>query len=390
MANSVTKSSWLFGWGSPVTMGVFRMLIGTLAFVNFAMIAIDFDAWFSERGYVPWKVAKMWMGEEWRLNLLYGVTDTRITLAFYILVMIAALLTALGLFTRVSSVALAIGAVTLSHRNPIILHGGDTILRLSIIYVAIAPSGLACSLDRVIGLWKGRLTKELPMVSLWPQRLVEYQVALVYFTTVYHKWGGSFWRNGTAAFYPGKLTEFDRFWVPEFLDHQPFVAIMTYGTLLVELSLATLVFYKPWRKYVLIAGILMHLGIEWRYNIPLFAFLMIATYVSFYEGDEVSAWAKRIGERLKRFHIRIALPREAHLQTGPSLALEAMDPFELVEIVPGDSDRLSQSDLRKWCQRSVGTWYFAWIPGLWRRIVERAIGTGDRDVAARPAENARA
>lgn len=289
--------AWMFGYGSPVTLGLLRIAFGFLAFVNFLMIAVDFDAWFTERGYVPWSMADRWLGDSVRLNLLAGVTDTRTTAIFYGLVVLAALLTTLGLWTRVATIALAVGVVTLHHRNPIILHGGDTVLRLMVIYLAVAPSGAAVSLDRWIARRRGKAPDQPREVSLWPQRLFQIQMAIVYFTTVWIKWQGTNWRDGTAAWYPTQLREFDRFPTPAFIDQQPFIALYTWGTLAVELALATLVFWKPARKWVLLSGILLHLGIEYRFNIPLFAFLMCSMYIAHYRGEEIVAWWERVRSR---------------------------------------------------------------------------------------------
>lgn len=298
-------NAWLFGYGSPASMGLLRAVVGFLALVNWCMIAIDFDAWFSEVGYVPWAVADRWIGGTPRLNLLAGVTETPVTLAFYVLVCAAALCTMLGLGTRVATIALAIGTVTLHHRNPLILHGGDTVLRLLVLYLALAPSGRAFSLDRWIALRHGKPDPAATEVSLWPQRLVQIQMAIIYFTTVWAKWFGSYWRDGTASWYPTKLTEFDRFPVPGWIDQAPFIQMFTYGTLAVELSLATLVFCRPLRKWVLLAGVLLHGSIEYRFNIPLFGYLMCSMYIAHYEGAEVESW-------WKRWTARFAKNKEAH------------------------------------------------------------------------------
>ncbi len=64
--------------------------------------------------------------------------------------------------------------------------------------------------------------------------------------------------------------------------------------------MATLVWFAPLRKYVLLAGIGLHLFIEYSMNIPLFAFLMISMYVTYYEGEEVSAWWVQMKSRFGR------------------------------------------------------------------------------------------
>jgi hypothetical protein len=387
-----------FGYGSPVSMAVFRILFGTLAFINLLMISVDFEAWFTERGYTPLQLAEAHAGRITsqyslfgyqfdlgfnppRLNLLSGVADERITAAVYILTMVFALLTALGLWSRLSSIALAVGIVSLHHRNMAILHGGDTVLRVGVLYVALAPSGLACSLDRLIGLWKGTAPPEPRRVSLWPQRLMSFNVALVYFTTFWHKLGfGSHWKDLTATWYPARLNEFDRFPVPAVFDDVPAIYVSTFFTLAVELSLGTLVFYRPARRYVLFAGLMMHAFIEYSMNIPLFAFLICSMYVSFYEGDEVTEWAKRMGHWLRRYKATVSLPAGVRFRPGPELALKGVNAFDLVEYVPGETESWHAVNAKgqpvpapraSWT-RSPGACLVGWMPGLWKRVLNAA------------------
>lgn len=300
---------WMFGLGSPLTLGVFRAMTGTLVFASLAMVLPFFEDWYTERGFVPAALNDRYLGTHidvygWlmpRLNVLAGATDSNAALAIYLALMFSAALMALGLFSRVATVLVAIGLVSLHHRNALILHGGDTMMRMSVLYLALAPSGAAFSLDRWIALRRGKAPPQPRLVSLWPQRLIQIQVAIVYFTTVWHKWGGHYWRDGSAVWYPMRLNEFDRFPLPDWIYSRPAVWVASFGTLLTELALATLVFYKPFRKWVLLAAIGMHLFIEYAFNIPLFAFLMMSTYVTFYEGSEIAAWWDRVRARLRRW-----------------------------------------------------------------------------------------
>lgn len=378
---------WWFGFGSPVTLGVFRIVMGFLVFVNLAMIGVDFEKWFTERGFVPVAAGEFYFGDEPRLNLLAGVTDSRITAAFYILVTLSALTTCLGLFTRLSTIVLALGLITLHHRNGIILHGGDLVMRFGAIYLALAPSGAACSLDRILRLWQDRAPPIPASVSLWPQRLLQFQVAIIYFTTVWHKWFGTYWRDGTATWYPLHLKEFERFWLPDFVrEWPPIIYATTYGTLIVELALATLVFFRPWRKWALLGGVGLHLFIEYAMNIPLFAFLMISTYLAFFEGEEISGWAERMGHRLKRFGAVIRLPNGKRFRPGAERAIKAFDALNLVTYETGSNDAWEGEDaagrkrppFRLSLSRSVGAWPLAIVPGLWRRILHRALSEPSR------------
>lgn len=361
-------------------MGVFRIFVGTLALINMVLVGLDFEAWFTEKGYFPERLAEVWADGVWRLNLLSGVTDSRVTAAFYIVVMIAALTTALGLGTRVSTIILFIGTVTLHHRSPDILHGGDYLLRAWIFLVMLAPSGKSCSLDRLIGLWRGKAPAIPEPVSLWPQRLVQYQLAIVYFTTVWQKSFGNMWWDGTATWYPLHLREFDRFPLPSFFENPPFIAISTYYTIFIELAMATLVFAKPLRKWILFGGILLHASIEYRLNIPLFAWIICSGYISHYSGEETTAWFRRLGERLRNFRLDVGLPAGYRFAPGPGTAIEATNALGLVEYGPGTTPSWQATDpdgkirspfVGSWL-RSPGAWLL-WP--FWRRMMNRATRT---------------
>ncbi|HSI73653.1 MAG TPA: HTTM domain-containing protein [Fimbriimonas sp.] len=380
-----TLDEFWFGHGSPTSLGVFRILMGGLVFINLLMILRDWGDWFSERGYVP-----AWLGGTYlrpgiplfadpnspvipRLDVLSGVTNPYLSLGIYLVTVLCAFLTCVGLWTRISSILLAIGLVSLHHRNALILHGGDTVMRVMVLYLAITPSGAACSLDRMIRLWKGKETGEPVRISLWGQRLIMYNMALIYFTTTWLKWFGNLWKEGTATYFPGRLAEFFRFPYPEFLREPPMVQITNYGTLAIEFALATLVFYKPLRKWVLLAGIMLHAWIEYSMNIPLFSYLMVSMYVTFYEGEEVSAWFQRVGHRLGKFKAIVHLPKGTHLSPSGAAFFDAADPLKVVTYVASEDEELRPVEVRKSWTHSLGAWLYGWIPGLWRKLLQSAV-----------------
>lgn len=286
----------MFGPVSPAAFGVFRFFTGLWASLVLLQMLANFTSFFTEQGLYPVEFATRWNGDVGRWNPLILTTDSRVAMAFFVVSILAAVLTCVGLFTRIASIVLFLGVVAIDHRNPDILNSGDTLLRMFCFYVAIGPGAAAYSLDLWLARKRGKADKYPATVSAWPQRLVQIQLAVVYFTTVWWKMLGEKWRNGTATWYPARLHEFDRFPYPEFVKDMPMVLITTYATLFVELALATLVFAKPFRKWVLLAGVGMHLWIDYSMNIPFFSWVIISGYVCFYEGDEVEAWFKKLGD----------------------------------------------------------------------------------------------
>lgn len=303
-----------FGAGSPLPMGIFRALMGGLILLNLLMLLPDWSTWFSEDGFVP-----TWIGSRYltpkvdagfglqvpRFDPLVGITDARIALAFYLVTLAAAALTTVGLFTRAASIVLALGIIALHHRNAIILHGGDSVIRLGAIYLALAPSGAAFSLDA-----RRRGTPPEP-VSQWPRRLVQFNMALIYFTATWGKYFGSNWKNGLATYFPAQLNEFKRFPVPGLFNELPFVRVTTYGTLFIEFTLAILIWFRPLRKWVLLGGMMLHGYIEWSMNIPLFSFLMMSMYVVWFDGEEIEHWGERTRRRIDIATLRFRRPTMA-------------------------------------------------------------------------------
>ena len=64
--------------------------------------------------------------------------------------------------------------------------------------------------------------------------------------------------------------------------------ILTYAILLTELLFPLLVWLKPTRKYMLIAGIMLNSGILITSNITFFSLIMIVAHLAFIEPETVS------------------------------------------------------------------------------------------------------
>jgi hypothetical protein len=81
------------------------------------------------------------------------------------------------------------------------------------------------------------------------------------------------------------------FTIPVLMDSLIFLKLMTWGTLLVELSLGTLIWFKKFRRPVIVAGILFHLGIEYIMSIPFFELYMMALLINFISPEALKAFA---------------------------------------------------------------------------------------------------
>src|SRR5439155_1690438 len=104
---------------------------------------------------------------------------------------------------------------------------------------------------------------------------------------------------GTAVYNMTRLVEFERFPLPPLFDHLWAIRAATWGSLLVEAALATLVWVPRLRYPVLAAGAGLHLGVEYAMNVPLFQWLMLACLTTFVPPAHVAAVARRVASRTR-------------------------------------------------------------------------------------------
>lgn len=273
---------WAFGYGPPHALAAFRIVFGTLSTLSLITLLI---ATFTEP-------ALSWFGpaDAMAYEPNPGMLLSRLTLlgpigsmvAFRVVIglgVVAGAALAFGWRTRVSATVHALVILTVAHRLPLAMMGADTVQRLCAIVLPFSSCGAVWSIDA-----RGREPEDVP---LWPQRLIQFQSALIYGSTLLIKAQGETWRDGTATWYPLRLQEFARFPLPDFLKSAAASRFTTYGTLLVEFALCALVWFRPWRTPVVLAGVGLHLFIDLAMNLPYFAFFMMAMYVLHFDGEEV-------------------------------------------------------------------------------------------------------
>jgi predicted DCC family thiol-disulfide oxidoreductase YuxK len=207
------------------------------------------------------------------------------------------------------------------------------------------PAGAACSLDRLRRVMRGEEDEAAPLVLPWAQRLAQIQIAVLYLISVLNKWPGATWRDGTAVYWALSIPDLHRFPVPLLNgDHLWLINIATYGTLAVELALALLVWVPRLRLYVLTAGVLMHLGIEYSMNIPLFSFLMIAGYMPFLTPTDLERLVAWGHVRLAPARLRLVYDGHCNFCRSSLLVVQFLDAFRLVTFLDAhDPEELRQA-----------------------------------------------
>jgi hypothetical protein len=256
----------------------------------------DLLVWFGTRGLATAQTVERWASGPRFSILLWLKPSDPIVIILFALLVIATITFTIGFHTRLSNITVWLLLASFFNRNPGILNGGDRILLLTTLLLIFAPSGVMYSLDA----WLKTISSNQSSVKTaqfyepWILKLLQLQIAAVYYQSFWSKLGGIMWRNGTAVYYVAHLQDFTRFPVPYLFDHLWTCKLLTWGTLAIEFSLWSLIWVKQFRYWVLVAGVILHLGIEWSMNIPVFEFLMICSYVLFIDPTDLECVFKSV------------------------------------------------------------------------------------------------
>ena len=330
-----------FAKKSPGPLGLFRIAIGCI-FVFWGLLTAppNLYIWYSERGVMPLSFYTMYKGSQVEISLLNSVSDPKMVFAAWIAFLIFAVLFAAGFCTRIFGFLLFIMYLSFNNRDPLILNSGDSLLRCILFLLVLSPCGASCSVDRLIAIARGHDAGGDPEnVELWTQRLLQIQLALVYCATVVSKISGRDWLNGTAVYFPLHMDELTRYPLPSFLYLPWATNILTWGTLVCESCLATFIWMRRARPYVLTAGVMLHSGIEYALNIPLFSLIMCTTYVNFIYNEWLENGVSALSRSFARYRLALTLPAGVSESDRWWRVIERMDVFRLLQLreVDGNS-----------------------------------------------------
>jgi hypothetical protein len=284
--------AWRAFWFTPqpaYTLGLVRMAFGVVV-VAWTLAALpDLFQVFGKDGAAPknvsleyqWSVFEVWTGDK---ALLIG----------WVVLLVSAIAMTVGWHTRLAAVLVFVLLTSVHRRGALIYNAGDSVIAIIALVLALSCCGAALSLDqrrRTGSFWSAQT------LAPWPVRLLQVQMSLIYLVSVQAKlYGGRDWADGSAASYSWRT---DGKWalleVPEWLsDSAILVNVASWGTLLIELAIAVLVWNKRCRFWVLAAGVVLHLILMATMNVGFFSLAMFVLYLAFIPPDTVGAMPDKV------------------------------------------------------------------------------------------------
>jgi uncharacterized membrane protein YphA (DoxX/SURF4 family) len=209
------------------------------------------------------------------------------------LYLVACFALVVGFLTELSAAYCFLVLYSRNATNPYLEHGYSMIGRILMFFLIFAGAGKILSVDHF--LFYQHHPELIPHV-MWPLRLMQLQISLLYFQTALHKLYTPAWVDGSAVGLNALVSNYARipFHIPLAFRYK-FVSVMaTWATLAIEFGLALGVWFEPTRIPVLVIGTLLHLGIMLNLKVYYFSPMMIASYLLFLLPHEVSTVAKNL------------------------------------------------------------------------------------------------
>lgn len=293
---------------SPIPIALFRIFYGICASATIVLLHPDWLNWYGVHGWVSLSSIRQ-IEPGMRLNLFTVMPpDDRWIAAFFWICLLCAVLLTLGIWTRVSSVALFLCLTSMDQRNLLMLHGGDTFLRVSGFFLMFSPAGAALSVDRLLRVHRGLEGPEIKPRAPWAQRMIQIELAIMYFTSFWWKMKGHSWLDGTALYYVIHLHSVARFPVPQWIQSAAILKLGAWFTLALEFSLGVLIWFRRFRYPVLLLGVLFHLAIVYALNFPMFSWDVLTAYILFVDPSDLERCWLGIRRWLKSTGPQVELP----------------------------------------------------------------------------------
>ena len=299
---------WLRIWFQDRTttpLELTRIGVGAALLLHYALATPHLLTFWGDDGWWPRALLDSEMANPWMQSVFFYFSAPWQWFAFHALFLFCSAALVLGWRTSWVKWLVLVGHLSYDNRNPTMAYGVHAIAASLMFILCLAPIGRAISLDRVREVRRAKrkdLAARLPAyTSRWAfacTRLMQVQMAVLFFFSAIGKLKGDHWWDGDAVwrvfvsndYYNGFLLDLfaSQFWL---------VNVATYATVLIEIAFPFLIWQRASRPIMLAAAILLHLQFAFLMNLYYFSFVMIMGHMSFVRRD----WLHRLGAAWKRW-----------------------------------------------------------------------------------------
>jgi hypothetical protein len=271
------------------SLAAMRIGLALLLLVDLADRITDLTAHYTDAGVMPRSlVAERATDSPWSISLHMMSGAGPVEAALFAIAAFCAVALLIGWRTRLFNIASWFLLMSLHNRNPMILQGGDVLLRMMLFFGMFLPLGARWSFDAVSRRHRGGHSSgtygELFFSAATVALLL--QIAFMYWFSVGLKRDPVWWRDFTAVYTALRLDHFVSATGKLFLPHPRLLKLLTAAALAAE-ALGPLAAFVagllkwPFRTFVVFGMIAFHTTMAICLKLGLFSFICSVAWMAF-------------------------------------------------------------------------------------------------------------
>lgn len=286
------------GWSNILgvdirSLALIRILIATIVLCDLVIRATTIVAHYGDSGILP-RIALL---TEWQAPWLISLHLTNGTWQFQALLFIIAAFFAVMLLvgwkTRLATIVTWCLIVSLHNSNPLVLQGGDVLLRVILFWAIFLPWGMAFSVDRALSY--SEPTKK-NIFSVWTAGLL-LQISFLYLFASFFKGYGEPWLSGLSVYYALNIDQFTTPVGEVIRDFPTIMLILSFSVFWLQ-KVAFFLLFSPFftrvvRTLCVVLLMFMHASFALTMNLGPFSFVSITILFAFLHPDIWDAFLKR-------------------------------------------------------------------------------------------------
>ena len=264
---------------------ILRPAFAILLFINVLVLWQDRHMFYGPESTVSFELYQsMTANGFWSMFQVFPYSST--TVDIYFTLMLASIVwLGSGYWCRPAALVTFVLLTGLQNGNSMIFDGEDTMFRLFTFFMIFVPGADV--------LKKTRESAEANPNSawpVWPLRMFQLQMCLMFFCCALQKLRGEQWADGTALYYVFRLYDFYKLQLPDFMvESTTWIAVMSWGVIVFELVAPILIWFKETRIPTILSLIVFHLFLEATMSLFLFHWIMILGWLTFVGVDDLKA-----------------------------------------------------------------------------------------------------
>lgn len=278
-----------------------RIAFGFFSLVYFAGFLPYIDDQFSSRGWLSdYRQLSMQNGGSWSYYFI-NAFEYADYYAYSILIIgiFSAICMMFGWRSCLATSLTWLVWVSLWNRNPLIMDGDDAVIKVMCFYLLLSPCANSWSIDSL------HSNKSI-QATVWPLRLMQFQIALLYFVSGWVKFHSQEWDNGTVIQYVLIHPQYSQWYGWALLNlpcAKQFLAAIAWFIRWWELLFPVLLVLPYTRRTNLAIGVLFHFGLLITMNLRWFPLIMLALYLALIPNHwflKIENRINNVGKNLKR------------------------------------------------------------------------------------------